>query len=81
VKLGFGKELSMKSLYIVGVVLLLLGVLSFVVPIPHREDHSVKIGDAKIGIQTESSEKVPTAVSVVLLGTGVLVLFLGLRKA
>ena len=71
----------MKSLYIVGVVLLLLGVLSFVVPIPHREDHSVKIGDAKIGIQTESSEKVPTAVSVVLLGTGVLVLFLGLRKA
>jgi len=71
----------MKSLYIVGVVLLLLGVLSFVVPIPHREDHSVKIGDAKIGVQTESSEKVPTAVSVVLLGTGVLVLFLGLRKA
>jgi len=81
VKPRFGKELSMKSLYIVGVVLLLLGVLSFVVPIPHREDHSVKIGDAKIGVQTESSEKVPTAVSVVLLGTGVLVLFLGLRKA
>lgn len=71
----------MKSLYIVGVVLLLLGVLSFVVPIPHREDHSVKIGDAKIGIQTESRDKAPTAVSVVLLGAGVLVLFLGSRKA
>jgi hypothetical protein len=71
----------MKSLYIVGVVLLLLGVLSFIVPIPHREDHSVKIGDAKIGVQTESREKVPTAVGVVLLAAGVVVLFLGSRKA
>ena len=71
----------MKSLYIVGVVLLLLGVLSFVVPIPHREDHSVKIGDAKIGVQTESREKVPTAVGVVLVAAGVVVLFVGSRKA
>ena len=71
----------MKSLPLVGVVLLLLGVLSFVVPIPHRENHSVKIGDAKIGVQTESSEKLPTAASVVLLGAGVLVLFLGSRRA
>jgi hypothetical protein len=71
----------MKSLLLVGVVLLLLGVLSFVVPIPNREDHSVRIGDAKIGVQTESSEKLPTAASLVLLGAGVLVLFLGSRGA
>jgi len=71
----------MKSLFLVGVVLLLLGVLSFVVPIPNRENHSVRIGDAKIGVQTESSEKLPTAASVVLLGAGVLVLFLGSRGA
>lgn len=71
----------MKSLLLVGVVLLLLGVLSFVVPIPNRENHSVRIGDAKIGVQTESSEKLPTAASVVLLGAGVLVLFLGSRGA
>jgi hypothetical protein len=42
-------------------------VLAFVVPIPHREDHGVKIGDTKIGIQTESSEKLPSVVGVVLL--------------
>jgi len=71
----------MKSLLLVGVVLLLLGVLSFVVPIPNRENHSVRIGDAKIGVQTESSEKLPTAASLVLLGAGVLVLFLGSRGA
>jgi hypothetical protein len=70
----------MKNLAFVGVLLLVLGVLSLVVPIPHREDHGVKIGDTKIGVQTESSEKLSPAVGVVLLAGGVLALVLGLRK-
>ena len=70
----------MKNLTYVGVLLLVLGVLAFVVPIPHREDHGVKIGDTKIGIQTESSEKLPSAVGLVLLAGGVLALVVGLRK-
>jgi hypothetical protein len=37
----------MKNLTLAGVVLLVLGVVVFVVPIPHREDHGVKIGDTK----------------------------------
>ena len=57
-----------------------LGVLAFVVPIPHREDHGVKIGDTKIGVQTESSEKLPPAVGIVLMAGGVLALVVGLRK-
>jgi uncharacterized protein YjeT (DUF2065 family) len=70
----------MKNLAIVGVVLLVLGLLSFVVPIPHSEDHGVKVGDAKIGITTESSKKVPPAVGMTLVAAGVLVLFAGSRK-
>ncbi len=70
----------MRNLAYVGVLLLVLGVLAFVVPIPHREDHGVKIGDTKIGIQTESSEKLPSAVGVVLLAGGVLALVVGVRK-
>ena len=70
----------MRNLTYVGVLLLVLGVLAFVVPIPHREDHGVKIGDTKIGIQTESSEKLPSPVDVVLLAGGVLALVVGLRK-
>jgi hypothetical protein len=70
----------MKALPLVGVLLLVLGILSFVVPIPSREDHSVKIGDAKIGVQTESSQKLPPAVGIVLLAGGVVALVLGLRK-
>jgi hypothetical protein len=70
----------MKNLAYVGVLLLVLGVLAFVVPIPHGEDHGVKIGDTNIGIQTERIEKLPPAVGVVLMAGGVLALVVGLRK-
>ena len=70
----------MKNLALVGVLLLVLGLLSFVVPIPHWENHGVKIGDAKIGIQTQSSEKLPPAVGAVLLAVGVVSLVLGSRQ-
>ena len=52
----------MKNLVFVGILLLTLGLLSFVVPIPHSENHGVKIGDANIGVQTESRETLPPAV-------------------
>jgi hypothetical protein len=70
----------MKALPLVGVLLLVLGVLSFVVPIPHSENHGVKIGDAKISVETQNSEKLPPAAGIVLLAGGVLALVLGLRK-
>jgi hypothetical protein len=70
----------MKNLAFVGVLLLVMGLLSLVVPIPHRENHSVKIGDAKIGVQTESSEKLPPAVGIALLAGGILTLVFGSRK-
>jgi di/tricarboxylate transporter len=71
----------MKSTTLIGAVLLVLGLLAFVVPVPQREDHSVKIGDARIGVQTQSSQKLPPAVGIVLLAGGVLALVLGSRKS
>jgi len=71
----------MKGLTLLGILLLVLGVLSFVVPIPHSEDHSVKIGDAKIGVQTQNSEKLPPAAGIVLLAGGVVALIVGMRKS
>jgi hypothetical protein len=70
-----------KNLVLIGVVLMLLGALSFVVPLPHHENHGVQIGDAKIGVQTETSEKLPPAVGIVLLAGGVLTLVLGARAS
>jgi hypothetical protein len=70
----------MKNLALVGVLLLVLGLLSFVIPIPHRENHGLTIGDTKIGVQTQSSEKLPPAVGIVPLAGGVIALVLGSRK-
>lgn len=71
----------MKPVAMIGAVLLLLGLLAFVVPVPQTEDHGVKIGDTKIGVQTQSSEKLPPAVGIVLLVGGVLALVVGARQS
>ncbi len=71
----------MKGLPIVGALLLILGILAFVVPVPHQEKHGVKIGDAKFSVQTESSERLPPAVGIILVAGGVIALIAGLRKA
>jgi uncharacterized membrane protein HdeD (DUF308 family) len=70
----------MKILPVLGVLLIVLGLLAFVVPVPHREDHGLKIGDAKITVQTDTSEKLPPAVGIVLIAGGVIALVVGVRK-
>jgi uncharacterized membrane protein len=70
----------MKALSMLGILLLILGLLSFIVPVPHSENHGVKIGDAKIGVQTQSSEKLPPAVGIVLIAGGVVALVMGLKQ-
>jgi hypothetical protein len=70
----------MKALTLVGVLLLVLGLLSFVVPIPHHEDHGVRLGDARIGVRTESRDKLPPAAGMILLAGGIVALVLGLRQ-
>ncbi|PYX34867.1 MAG: hypothetical protein DMG80_00805 [Acidobacteria bacterium] len=71
----------MKGLTLVGALLLVLGLLALAVPIPHKEDHGVKIGDAKIGIQTEHTDRLPPAVGGLLIVGGVIALVAGSRKA
>lgn len=70
----------MKGLPAIGVILLILGALSFIVPVPQRENHGVSIGGAKLSVQTEDSKKLPPAVGIVLMGGGILCLVLGFKK-
>ena len=70
----------MKALLVVGIVVLALGVVSFFVPVPHSEHHGVNLGDAHIGVTTEHDEKVPPAVSIVLVVAGAGLMLAG-RKA
>jgi hypothetical protein len=60
----------MKTLMLVGVIVLVLGILSFFVPVPHSEHHGVRMGDAHVGITTHHDNMVPPAVSVVLIVVG-----------
>jgi len=58
----------MKNVGIVGVLLLVLDFVFYRARTSHRE-HGVKIGDTKIGVQTQSSEKLPRG-SIILLAGG-----------
>ena len=71
----------MKGLTMLGIILLVVGVLAFFVPIPHTENHGVKVGDAKIGVQTEHSDRLPPVVAGVLVLAGVVSLAAGSRTS
>ena len=60
----------MKALLLVGVLLVVLGILSFFIPVPHSEHHGVNLGDARVGITTEHDEKVSPTISIVLVVVG-----------
>lgn len=64
----------MKSLMLVGAIVLVLGILSFIVPFPHYHHHGFSVGDARVGVTTEHDEKLPPAVGIVLvvLGAGLM---------
>jgi hypothetical protein len=64
-----------KSLFGIGLVVLILGILSFFVPVPHSEHHGVSAGDVHLGVTTEHSDRVPYVLSivVVVVGAGMMV--------
>lgn len=63
-----------------GILLVVLGVLAFLVPVRHREQHGISIGDARFGVQIEHNEKLHPAVGIVLVAGGVIALLIGSRK-
>ena len=61
----------MKSLFALGLILVVLGVLSLVVPIRQTEHHGMNAGGVSVGIDTHHSETVAPMVSAVLILGGV----------
>jgi hypothetical protein len=60
----------MKPLFTIGLVVLILGIVSFFVPVPHSEHHGVSAGDVHLGVTTHTEDRVPPAVSIVLVVVG-----------
>src|ERR1039458_8851194 len=47
----------MKILLYVGLILVVLGIASLVVPVPHTEREGIKVGNTNLGVQTSHSER------------------------
>jgi len=60
----------MKPLFTIGLVVLILGIISFFVPVPHSEHHGVSAGDVHLGVTTHTEDRVPPVVSIVLVVVG-----------
>jgi hypothetical protein len=69
----------MKAALVIGVVVVIIGVLSFVVPFPMYHHHGISVGDSHIGVTTEHDEKLPPAVGIVLLVVGAGLIITGKR--
>jgi len=69
----------MRILLFAGLLLVVLGIASLVVPIPHSETQGIKAGNINIGVQTSHSERVSPIVSVVLIAGGIALTIAGAR--
>ena len=70
----------MKALFWIGLVFVVLGIASLLVPVPRTETRSIKTGDVNIGIQTRHDEKVSPWLSAVVTVGGISMMLVGSRK-
>jgi hypothetical protein len=70
----------MKALLAIGLIVLFVGVISFIVPFPHASHHELGAGDVRVGVTTRHDEKVPPAVSVLLVVVGAGIMIAGRGK-
>jgi hypothetical protein len=57
----------MKALFFIGLIVLILGIASLVVPIPRSEREGLKVGGVSLGVETRHQEKVHPALSAVMI--------------
>ena len=61
----------MKMLLYAGLLMIVLGIASLIVPIHRTETQGIKAGDVNIGVQTTHKERVSPIVSAVLIAGGI----------
>ena len=71
----------MKAIFGIGLVLLVLGVLSLVVPIPRSEHDGVNVGGMSLNVTTHHDEKASPIVSGVLILGGIAMLVAGKSRS
>lgn len=73
----------MRVLLVIGLIILVLGILSFFVPVPHTERHGMDAGDIHVGIESHHSQLLPPYVGVglIVVGAGLMVVGSTKKKA
>ena len=71
----------MRGLLVVGIILIILGIVSLFVGLPHQHSSGLQIGDAKIGVQTQTSERIPLPASIAIIAGGVVLAAIGGRSS
>jgi hypothetical protein len=73
----------MKPPYWIGILLLALGLLSLVIPIPHRERDGFTAGGVTMRVETQHSETVLPIISacMILGGVGILIMRRGRKPS
>lgn len=74
------KGAGMKPLFWVGLIVLILGVASFFVALPHQEKHGISVGDASVGITTRDDQKAPAWLSATLVIGGIALMAVGGKR-
>jgi len=70
----------MKALLYIGLVVLILGLVSLVVPIPRSERQGLTVGGVSLGVETSHEEKVSPALSAVMILGGIVAIAAGKLK-
>lgn len=71
----------MRALLAIGVVLIVLGIVSLFVGLPHQQSSGLEVGGAKIGVQTHTSERIPLPASIAIIAGGVALAAVGGRSS
>ena len=71
----------MKALFFIGLVVVILGVLSLVVPIPRSERGGISVGGVSLAVETQHEEKVHPALSAVMILGGFGAMAAGKRRS
>ena len=70
----------MKILLVVGLLVLVLGVVSLFVPFPHTERQAMNAGPLNMKLETKHDEKLPPALTAVLIIGGAGLAVMGARS-
>jgi len=70
----------MKTLFLVGLVCVVLGLLSFVVKIPHAEQEQFQSGGITLGVSRTEPRRFPVGVGATLIIGGFVLMVSGCRE-